>query len=195
MLVLGIMLSFFGLGVFCWLLFTLAIYALPFFIGLTVAFAAFHSGAGVIGAFLVGCLAGGATLAIGQIAFATIRSPAYTLRDCVVLRGAGDHRRLSRHTRARPDRDAIASLAGGLRTRRRSFHRMHGLRPPGHVCPAEYRPGLCRWPSATVLGGRFQKPVNPGVLVDRLVMGTMGGSEHAENAAALAEPSWAAGSS
>ena len=75
MLVLGIMLSFFGLGVFCWLLFTLAIYALPFFIGLTVAFAAFHSGAGVIGAFLVGCLAGGATLAIGQIAFATIRSP------------------------------------------------------------------------------------------------------------------------
>ena len=75
MLALGIILSFFGLGVFCWLLFTLAIYALPFFAGLTVAFAAFHSGAGVIGAFLVGCLAGGATLAIGQIAFATVRSP------------------------------------------------------------------------------------------------------------------------
>ena len=74
MLVFGIILSFFGLGVFCWLLFTLAIYALPFFAGLTVAFAAFHSGAGVIGAFLVGCLAGGATLAIGQIAFAMIRS-------------------------------------------------------------------------------------------------------------------------
>ena len=75
MLALEIILSFFGLGVFCWLLFTLAIYALPFFAGLTVAFSAFHSGAGVIGAFLVGCLAGGATLAIGQIAFATVRSP------------------------------------------------------------------------------------------------------------------------
>ena len=75
MLALGIILSFFSLGVFCWLLFTLAIYALPFFAGFTVAFAAFHSGAGVIGAFLVGCLASGATLAIGQIAFATIRSP------------------------------------------------------------------------------------------------------------------------
>jgi len=75
MLVLGIILSFFGLGLFCWLLFTLAIYALPFFAGLTVAFAAFHSGAGVIGAFLVGCFAGGATLALGQIAFATINSP------------------------------------------------------------------------------------------------------------------------
>jgi hypothetical protein len=75
MLALGIILSFFGLGVFCCLLFTLAIYALPFFVGLTVAFAAFHSGAGVIGAFLVGCLTGGATLALGQIAFATVCSP------------------------------------------------------------------------------------------------------------------------
>jgi len=75
MLALGIILSFFGLGIFCWLLFTLAIYALPFFVGLSVAFAAFHSGAGVIGAFLIGCFAGGATLALGQIAFATIRSP------------------------------------------------------------------------------------------------------------------------
>ena len=75
MLALGIILSFFGLGIFCGLLFTLAIYALPFFAGLTVAFAAFHSGAGVIGAFFVGCFAGGATLALGQIAFATVRAP------------------------------------------------------------------------------------------------------------------------
>jgi hypothetical protein len=75
MLALGIILSFFGLGLFCRLLFTLAIYALPFFAGLTVAFAAFQSGAGVIGAFLVGCIAGGVTLAIGQIAFAIVRSP------------------------------------------------------------------------------------------------------------------------
>ena len=75
MLALGLVLSFFGLGIFCWLLFTLAIYALPFFVGLTAAFAAFHSGAGVIGAFLIGCFAGGAALAFGQIAFATFRSP------------------------------------------------------------------------------------------------------------------------
>ena len=83
MLALEIILSLFGLGVFCWLLFTLAIYALPFFAGLTVAFAAFHSGAGVIGAFLVGCLAGGVTLAIGQIAFAMILSP--LIRGAIAL--------------------------------------------------------------------------------------------------------------
>jgi hypothetical protein len=71
MLIVGIVLSAFGIGFFCWLLFTLAVYALPFFAGT----AAFHSGSGVLGALIVGVLAGGATLAIGQIVFATVRTP------------------------------------------------------------------------------------------------------------------------
>ena len=75
MLIVGIIFSVFGIGFFCWLLFTLAVYALPFFTGMTAGFAAYHSGAGVIGALIVGVLAGGATLAIGQVAFATIRIP------------------------------------------------------------------------------------------------------------------------
>jgi hypothetical protein len=75
MLVIGIIFSVFGIGFFCWLLFTLAVYALPFFAGLSAGLTAFHSGAGVIGALIVGVLTGGATLAIGQIAFATIRIP------------------------------------------------------------------------------------------------------------------------
>ena len=75
MIIIGIVLSVFGIGFFCWLLFTLAVYALPFFAGLTAGLAAFHSGSGVIGALVVGVLAGGATLAFGQIAFATVRTP------------------------------------------------------------------------------------------------------------------------
>jgi len=75
MLVIGVILSVFGLGFFCWLLFTLAIYALPFIAALTAGLAAFHSGAGVIGALILGFVAGGATLALGQIAFATTRTP------------------------------------------------------------------------------------------------------------------------
>jgi hypothetical protein len=75
MLVVGIVLSIFGLGLFCWLVFTLAVYALPFLAGLTVGLAVFHSGAGVIGALIVGFVTGGATLALGQIAFATTRTP------------------------------------------------------------------------------------------------------------------------
>jgi hypothetical protein len=75
MLALGIVLSVFGLGFFCWLLFTLAVYALPFLAGLSVGLAALHGGAGAVGALIVGLLAGGATLALGQIAFATTRTP------------------------------------------------------------------------------------------------------------------------
>ena len=75
MLAAGIVLSIVGLGFFCWLLFTLAIYALPTFAGLTAGLAAFHSGAGVIGALIVGLLAGGATLALGQLAVASTRTP------------------------------------------------------------------------------------------------------------------------
>jgi hypothetical protein len=75
MIVVGIVLSVVGTGFFCWLLFTLAVYALPFFAGMTAGLAAFHSGSGVIGAIIIAVLAGGATLAIGQIVFATVRTP------------------------------------------------------------------------------------------------------------------------
>ena len=36
MVIIGLVLSIFGLGFFCWLLFTLAVYALPFFAGMTI---------------------------------------------------------------------------------------------------------------------------------------------------------------
>jgi len=75
MLIVGIILSIFGIGFFCWLLFTLAIYALPFFAGMTAGIAAYHDGSGLMGGILVGVLAGGATLALGQIAFASARTP------------------------------------------------------------------------------------------------------------------------
>jgi hypothetical protein len=75
MVIVGIILSVFGVGFFCWLLFTLAVYALPFYAGLSAGLAAFHSGAGTFGALIVGVLAGGATLAIGQIVFRTARTP------------------------------------------------------------------------------------------------------------------------
>ena len=74
-MLIGLVLGFLGLGFLCWLLFTLAVYALPFFAGMTVGLAAFQSGAGIVSAFIVGILAGGATLALGQIAFATSRTP------------------------------------------------------------------------------------------------------------------------
>ena len=72
---LAILLGVFGLGFLCWLLFTLAIYALPFLAGLTAGLAVFDSGGGAVGALIVGFLAGGATLALGRIGFVSTRTP------------------------------------------------------------------------------------------------------------------------
>ena len=71
----GIVLGVFGLGFICWLLFTLAVYALPFLAGLSVGLAAFHSGAGLIGALVVGFLVGVTILVLGQIVLTTVRTP------------------------------------------------------------------------------------------------------------------------
>jgi hypothetical protein len=71
----SIILSVFGLGFFCWLMLTLAVFALPFLSGLSVGLAAFHSGSGFIGALVVGLLVGVTILLLGQIVFATVRTP------------------------------------------------------------------------------------------------------------------------
>jgi len=74
MLALGLLLNFAGIGLFCWLIFTLAVYALPFFVGLNVFMIALNGGAGLLGAPIVGITAGGITLGIGQTVLAMTRS-------------------------------------------------------------------------------------------------------------------------
>jgi hypothetical protein len=80
MIAISLILTVFGIGFLCWLMFTLAVYALPFFAAMTVGLAAYHSGAGVIGSPVVGFAAGAVTLVAGQFAIAVVRLP--------VLRGA-----------------------------------------------------------------------------------------------------------
>jgi hypothetical protein len=76
MTILGLALIFGGVGFLCWLLFALAIYVLPAFVGLSVGALAFKSGAGYGGAFVVALVAGAATFALGKSAVAATRSPA-----------------------------------------------------------------------------------------------------------------------
>ena len=76
MIIVGLVLSLFAVGFLCWLLFTLAVYATPFFVGVTAALAAFNHGAGVIGALVVGLIASVVTLVVSQVAFAAAKSPA-----------------------------------------------------------------------------------------------------------------------
>jgi hypothetical protein len=74
MLAFGLLLNIAGIGVFCWLIFTLAVYALPFFVAINAGTWAFHNGAGLLGTPLVAVAADGMTLAIAQIAFSIISS-------------------------------------------------------------------------------------------------------------------------
>lgn len=75
MLVVGILLNIVGLGFFCWVLFTLAIYALPFFIGLTAGMYAHQAGTGPLGTIALGLVAGAFAVVLGQLVFSTVRAP------------------------------------------------------------------------------------------------------------------------
>lgn len=93
-------LSIAALGFICWLLFNLAVYALPFFAAVSTGMLAYETGAGAIGALIVGFVVGVVTLVFGQLLFASIHSPA--IRSAVALVYAGP-----------------AALAG--------YHAVHGL--------------------------------------------------------------------
>ncbi len=129
MLFLGPLLVLAGIASFCWLLFTLAAFALPFFVGLTVGMWAFHTGAGALGGIIVGVVAGGATFGIGQLLLAF--APWNWLRLLIIraLRRARRRRRLQRHAWDCSDGHAIRDLANCLLDDRRHRYRHNVVRP------------------------------------------------------------------
>ncbi|WP_311031075.1 hypothetical protein [Mesorhizobium koreense] len=73
MIILGTLLNMVAIGFLCWLLFTLAVFTLPFFVGVTTGMWVFNSDAGWFGAILVGTLAAGPTFGIGQLLLGIVR--------------------------------------------------------------------------------------------------------------------------
>jgi hypothetical protein len=63
----------------CVLAYNLAVYALPFFVGLAAAQFAYQTGSGLVGAGLVGLFSAGAAFGILAGLFETIRSPVIRL--------------------------------------------------------------------------------------------------------------------
>jgi hypothetical protein len=66
--------TLFGLGALCWILFNLAVYALPFAIGLTSGMYLYETGQGVFLSIIAGLFIGGFVAALGEFAFDRIRS-------------------------------------------------------------------------------------------------------------------------
>ena len=73
MITIGILLNI--LGMLCWLLFTLAIYAFPFFVDTTAGIYWLQAGTGPFGALVIGLIVGCFTLVLRRYAFAVARSP------------------------------------------------------------------------------------------------------------------------
>ncbi|MEM6898790.1 MAG: hypothetical protein AAF583_03320 [Pseudomonadota bacterium] len=67
-------LSILGLGLMVYVLFAVAVYALPFFVALTVGMHLYETDAGVITAIVVAMFAGAITRVVGQIVFAKVQS-------------------------------------------------------------------------------------------------------------------------
>ena len=87
MIIIGILLCMAGVVALCWLMFNLAVFALPFFAAVTAGMAAIHSGAGPLGAVVGGLIAGVGTLVLGQLAIALV--PSMLLRGVISLVFAG----------------------------------------------------------------------------------------------------------
>ena len=75
-MIIAILLTSGALVVLAWLIFNLAVYALPFFVGASTASWANAHGSGIVGAGIIGLFAGALALAVGQTASTTTRSPA-----------------------------------------------------------------------------------------------------------------------
>ncbi len=69
------------------LIFNLAVFALPFFAGVTAASLAYSSGAGFLGAAIIGLLAGAFLFAIGNAVVAGSRSPLLRLAVGITFAG------------------------------------------------------------------------------------------------------------
>src|SRR3546814_13368146 len=73
MIFIGILSSIAAIGALCWLLFTLAVFALPFFAGVSAGTWAYQTGAGWLGSIIVGLIAAALTLGLGPFLLAFIR--------------------------------------------------------------------------------------------------------------------------
>lgn len=73
MIILGILASIVGIAALCWLLFTLAVFALPSFVALAIGSWAYGSGAGIAGAVVVGAISAAATFGVFQLLLLVLR--------------------------------------------------------------------------------------------------------------------------
>ncbi len=128
MIILGMLVSIAAIGAMCWLLFNLAVFALPFFIGLNAGTWAYGTGAGWLGGIVVGLFAAGLTLAVGQGLLILIR-PTGGLLLIAPAGMAGFYATLGivKHMMPSETRQLIFSLIGVIAVGVTAFLRVAGM--------------------------------------------------------------------
>ena len=138
MIFLGILISLAAIGFFCWLLFMLAVFALPFFAGLSAGVWAYHSGAGLLGAIAVGVVGGGLTLGVGQFLLLMVRPMWAKLAIAVVFVApatiAGYHavHGIVKHTMPSETWQIVFSIIGAIAVGITAFFRVAGVATADH---------------------------------------------------------------
>ena len=137
MIVFAILGSLAAIGVLCWLLFTLAVFAFPAFIGVSAGIWAHETGAGLLGAIVIGAVGAGIALGVGQLLL-TILRPAW-LKLLVALAFvapaaiAGFHAThgIVKHTMPSETWQLVFSVIGAIAVAVTTFIRVTSLTPPG----------------------------------------------------------------
>ena len=76
-----------GIGVLCWLLYSAAIYTLPFLVGAFVGLHAEQAGIGPLSGIVLGIGAGALVLVVGRAVFAQARGPVLRVSIALVFAG------------------------------------------------------------------------------------------------------------
>ncbi|HBO2075821.1 TPA: hypothetical protein L4G54_003398 [Pseudomonas aeruginosa] len=133
MIFLGILLSFAAISFLCWLLFTLAVYALPFFAGVSLGMWAYATGAGWLGAIIIGFVSAGLTFGVGQLLLATVRPTWARLLIAIafvapaVIAGFHATHGVVKHTMPSETWQIVFSIIGAIAVGVTAFARITGM--------------------------------------------------------------------
>lgn len=140
MIILAIVASLGAIAVLCWLLFTLAVFALPFFAGVTLGLWAHGTGAGILGGVIVGAFAAAVTFGLFQLLLLFVRPAWLKLLILLVFVApavvAGYHATFGIVKLTMPSEtwQVVFAMAGAIAVGITAFMRLTLMVPPG---PAE----------------------------------------------------------
>lgn len=137
MIFIGILAGIAAIGMLCWLLFTLAVFALPAFAGVTVGVWAYQTGAGWAGAIIIGLVTAALTLSIGQVLLAFVRPLWLRLAIAVAsvapaaLAGYHATHGIVKHTMPSDTWQIVFSVVGAIAVGVTAFVRVTAMAAPG----------------------------------------------------------------